>query len=147
MDKCVPVDIQGHDCARKTLALPLTQGVLLDSAHTDARRRTPPHTSSLHPYGSNHSPRLPPQVKFKSINLKYIQLFLSTALLFGTCTFIFSSFLVFFYLSFPFSFSVFYQSVCLLSLCPRSCLHSALIDEVVATFYSHADGSRREENH
>ncbi len=29
---------------------------------------------------------------------------------------------------------MFYQSVCLLSLCSRSCLHSALIDEVVATF-------------
>lgn len=102
MDKCVPVDIQGHDCARKTLILPLTHGVLFNAAHTDARRRTPPHTSSLHPYGSNHSPHLPPQVKFKSINLKYIQLFPSSALLFGSCTFIFSSFLLFFICHFLF---------------------------------------------
>lgn len=29
---------------------------------------------------------------------------------------------------------MFYQSECLLSLCSRSCLHSALIDEAVATF-------------
>lgn len=40
---------------------------------------------------------------------------------------------------------MFYQSKCLLSLCSRSCLHSALIDEVVATFTLNADRNKTRE--
>jgi len=60
VDKCVPVDIQGQDCAQKrTLAHPYPHRYT-NKFHSMPRTHifipTLMHTSFLHPNGSNHSP-------------------------------------------------------------------------------------------